>query len=76
MSSELDIIKIKAIEERMFSNLRGVIDYNKAQEQEMQTLQQEIIVLKGHVVSQNKDIEELRRQLALLQQNFYAKGST
>ena len=76
MSSEIDVIKIQAIEKRVFQNLQGVLDQMKTMEKKMQVVTEENNVLKGQVIQQKIDIDELRRQLALLQQQFYAKGTT
>jgi predicted nuclease with TOPRIM domain len=76
MSDDIKLIQIKAIEERMFQNMNGVIERLKVVEKQMADLVEENTRLKGNVVNQQSQVNELRRQLGLLQQQFYAKGTT
>jgi predicted RNase H-like nuclease (RuvC/YqgF family) len=74
--TNMDLIKIKAIEERVFSNLNGMVDRAKETDKVIHALKEEVKTLRGQMINQDGTIDELKRQLALLQQQFYAKGST
>ncbi len=74
--NEIDVIKIKAIEERVFKNLNGVLDRMKTIESKINEIEHRLAAFKGHMIAQEDIVGELKKQLALLQQSFYAKGTT
>ena len=76
MSNDIDLIKIKAIEQRVFQNLSGVLEQQKTMEKLVQQQAEEIKALRGQLHSMDGTVGELRKQLSLLQQQFYAKGTT
>lgn len=74
--TDIKLLQIKAIEKRVFANLNGVLEQMKTMDKVMLQLSEENKTLKGNLVNMQNQIGELRKQLGLLQQQFYAKGTT
>jgi hypothetical protein len=51
-------------------------EHNKILEKDLGEVKEAVETLLGQVRNLSNDVTELRRQLALLQQQFYAKGTT
>ena len=71
----MNLIKMKAIEDVMYRNVRGINERCKVLEKQDQGLTEAIQMLLGHIHSLKGDLDEMRKQLTSLQQQFYAKGT-
>lgn len=67
---------VLASEEVQRKNLKVAIQHGNETRKMVRELGAIVDALQNQIITQNKTVEQLRLQLANLQQQFYAKGST
>ena len=65
----------KAFEETTTSNVRAAIDYTKKTRETVEKLKEKIKHLENTVLTYNAKVEELTRQLAIIQAKLYVGGT-
>ena len=66
---------IRASEEAIKRNVQMILDYTNETRKMLLELRMLFDNLQGHVINQRTELQELRRQLALVQQKIYASGT-
>lgn len=72
----INSVKLKAMEQTVFRNMKTTLDDNKDTREKVNELVELVNTLNGNQITLRGEVAELRRQLGLLQQQFYAKGTT
>ena len=70
-----ELEKVKASEEVTRRNVQAVIQHSNETRKALLELREMFDALQGNVMNMQKLQEEQRKQLAALQQQFYARGS-
>lgn len=65
----------KVFEDTIRNNLNTVIDFSNDTRNQIKESRKEVKALSNMVITQSKTIEQLKKQLAVIQQKLYSGGS-
>lgn len=71
-----DVEKVKASEEVNRRNIQAVIQHSNMTRKMLLELKTIVDALQNNMIAQSKQLAEMRKQLAILQQEFYKRGTT
>lgn len=73
--SDINLVKMQSIEKVVYRNVKGIGDRCKLLEFNVEKLKESNKTLLAHIHSLEGTIEQMKKQLSVLQQQFYAKGT-